>query len=104
MSLENSKEERIKQLKRLKTTLQAVLELRKELEKQDEQLKIAENQSQELLTPAKQRSLSRTLRNQRKRLSFAARSQRKIQKKNAMLKKGLQNAMFQKNYKRKRKL
>jgi len=38
MSLENTREERIKQLKRLKTALQAVLELRNKSEKQDKKV------------------------------------------------------------------
>ena len=84
MSSENSKEERIKQLKRLKTTLLAVLELRKEFENQDEQVEIAQVQSQELLTSSKQRHVSRarTLRKTRKtlrELSPAARRRRTYQ-------------------------
>ena len=43
MSLENTREERIKQLKRLKTILQAVLELRNESEKQDERVGLKEH-------------------------------------------------------------
>lgn len=81
MSLENSKEEKIKQLKRLKTTLQVVLELKKELEKQDEQFKIAPNQSQKRSAAFKQRHVSpaKRLQNQRRTardLSLAARRQR----------------------------
>ena len=86
MSLENTREERIKQLKRLKTALQAVLELRKEFENQDEQVEIAQVQSQELLTSSKQGHVlrTRTLRKTRKtlrELSIAARRRRTYQKK-----------------------
>ena len=42
-SLENTREERIEQLKRLKTALQAVLELRNESEKQDEKVGLKEH-------------------------------------------------------------
>ena len=81
MNLENSREERIKELKRLKTTLQAVLELRKELEKQGEQVEIAPNQSQKRSAAFKQRHVSpaKRLQNQRRTardLSLAARRQR----------------------------
>lgn len=81
MNLENSREERIKELKRLKTTLQAVLELRKELEKQGEQIEIAANQSQKRSAAFKQRHVSPAKRLQNKRrtgrdLSLTARRQR----------------------------
>lgn len=80
MRLENSKEEKVKQLKRLKTTLQVVLELKKELEKQDEQIKITPSHSQKRLEVFKQKNLSpaKKLQNQRRlarKLSLTERRQ-----------------------------
>ena len=59
MSLENTREERIKQLKRLKTALQAVLELRNKSEKQDKKVGTKLHMRREKLLLKKRTAISK---------------------------------------------